>query len=61
MANSLSLAATPVATLMAWNTASIGPSPMNEPVPAPPSGSVTETLACGERSDEASTSNQSSV
>jgi hypothetical protein len=44
---SRSFASTPVATLIAWNTASIGPSPVNEPCAEAPSGSVTATRACG--------------
>jgi hypothetical protein len=43
--NSLSFAAIPVAALIAWNTASIGPSPVNEPLEFPPSGRSTETFA----------------
>ena len=35
---SLSFAATPVAALIAWKTASIGPSPANVPVEELPSG-----------------------
>ena len=58
---SLSFGATPVAALIAWKTASIGPSPVNEPVAEEPSGSVTDTRACGGRSEEASTSNHSSA
>ena len=58
---SLSFARTPVAASIAWNTASIGPSPVNEPSAEEPSGSVTDTRACGGRREEASTSNQSSA
>src|SRR5919199_3758191 len=54
-------ASIPVAALIARKIASTGPSPVNEPSRSVPSGESTDTVACGGRRVEASTSNQRSV
>ena len=61
MRNSRSRASRRVAELIARKIASIGPSPVKSPRTLSPSGVRIETVACGGRRVEASTSNHSSV
>jgi hypothetical protein len=61
MRKSRSLTSRVVAALMARKTASIGPSPVKSPRTLSPAGVRMETVACGGRRVDASTSNHSSV